>query len=423
MTVKLRPFIYTLVFVSFLSSAVTLLSVFPPPNDLKNNSMRDSTQIYLMSKAILDRSDPYRRISDLRGQFLSVEDKYQNHPSPYPLLLPIFVTPLSVLSIGAFSVVWAIIYVLILFFSICGLLKTFLSRSSPWGLGFLVTCLLLPSTPVSLGMKFGQVDPLLLFLFSSALARNEKRQFFASSIYLAMIACIKTLGAPFVISKLLSKEYRLGISLTLLVSTLLTLICIGHEGILDYVSRVTTEVVRYYLSFPQNLSLVSLANKLAVGVSLVDSNGQILPYVIQPAIAEKVFCLSLWALPILFTLACILLRNKENLAIVLFPFCIFCSPVLWSFYFILFIPLFLREILSNVSARWRSFALITFILVFYADLNTLAFSYSTHPSDVPFVPSNGSIVASMAPVFILMLFSVSVLVRDILNGSAEHPSV
>lgn len=358
------------------------------------SNLRDSSQLYFLGKSVRFEASPYQNISSLREMFLGVKDTYQQHPSPYPPLVAVITWPISFLDINTFGILFVLINLLALWGAISELSIIAFGKVLTIKARITLFSLLLVSVPVKLGMYFGQIDPILLFLFSKSVRLLlENSNYFISGGIWCFAVQIKTLGwitAIWISFK--NRQFFYGCVVSGIIGLSAVLSLIGLDETIFYLNSVSKNVASFYASNISNQSLISFIFKLLNPVYVKSLNGGFLPVI------DKVEINSSMILGIPFLLGALFLfisrKLKIEIGIILsILISLIVSPISWGFYHLNL--LLVLALIIRLKLNLPKWIYIGIIFLFVVDIPSVALS-SAH-----YLLSTGTEMIELSKIWVL----------------------
>lgn len=338
-----------------------------------SSNLRDSSQLYFLGKAISINISPYLHIATLREIIIGIKDSYQSHPSPYPPLIAVCSWFFSFLSIESFGYIFLAGNLLFLWGAISELSLITFGRIVSLRARITIFSLLQYSIPVKLGIYFGQIDPLLLFLFSKStrhLLQNTKS--ISSGIFWCFAVQLKTLGwltALFLSIK--ETRFLFGCLISGSIGILIIVNVLGIPEIINYLSTVTKVVADSYGTNISNQSLLSFIIKLQSPVYVKSVMDSFIPVISASNIDARLIAIIPILFGGLFLIFCRNVSREVGIAISLL-ISLIVSPISWGFYH-LHLMLVLAVITRDkiILPVW---AYIGILILFLFDIPSLSLS-------------------------------------------------
>jgi hypothetical protein len=336
-----------------------LLLAFP-----ENFKERDILQIYLMAKGLVSGLNPYLPLNVLAEKFIG-SFPYYPHPSPYPPINAILITPLLALGIRNIVIVWYIFELLCLAAIACLLIILWKGRLGG-AEAIILFFIMLAWYPVIADLTVGQLSILLTLLLLAALLALQRNHRVLAGVFIGFTVAIKMITWPLIIYLILKKDWRTAITsiLTTLGLNLVALLIMGFRPILDYYLHVTNQVLKVYQNFWANYSMFSIGYRLFEGTdsAIFIDNFHAPALVNLPSLAPWVsigFMAS-------FTVVCLVWAIRSNRIetsfAILVCLIVAISPLVWSHYFVMLI--ISMVVMYRILVRHSLPAMQTLIFVF-----------------------------------------------------------
>lgn len=376
----------------------------------KASGLRDSSQLYFLGKAISTHVSPYLPISTLREMFLGIKDSYQSHPSPYPPLIAVCSWVFTFLSIKQFGYIFLIGNLLFLWGAVSELSLLAFGRIISLKARISIFSLLQFSAPIKLGIYFGQIDPLLLFLFSKSIRHllKDSRSIFSGIIW-TFVVQLKTLGWLTAIwLSMKDLKFLVGCVISSLIGGLLILNVLGLKEIMNYLSFVTVAVANSYGTYISNQSLLSFIIKLQNPLFVKSDMGSFVPVITEASFDPNLIAI----IPLLaggvFLTFCRNFPREVGIAISLLVSLI-VSPISWGFYHI-HLLLVLAVLTRNkiILPTWSYIGLSILLLFDIPDISLSLAHLMLSPGDEIIELSKAWVIFANIPLLFLITLSLTI---------------
>jgi hypothetical protein len=216
---------------------------------------KDFIQPYLMSRAILERINPYIPLPDLTWRYLRIEQSNPlPHATPYTPIAGLLCAPLGLLEYHTAALIWGAL-------EIACLASCILMVGRAWNLGLerrviLVLALLMAWPPVIEEIRWGQFGSILLLLATCALIALRQDRDLRAGLALGLMLALKLFAWPILLYLAMRRRWRVVATafVTTLATNLLAAIVLGWDVIADYYLRIGPEVTAFHRRNPLNIS-------------------------------------------------------------------------------------------------------------------------------------------------------------------------
>jgi alpha-1,2-mannosyltransferase len=225
---------------------------------------KDFMAYYLPGRALLAGGNVYDSLPVLANKYEPRVGHHFEHPSPYPPIALLLLSPLALLPYEHAVSVWSIFEFSCFAITCLLLLRHFGGRNAPTSV--IVTILLvIPWRPIFTDLYVGQMMMFLgLLLVLAWLSLRSGRDVLAGFL-LGLVLALKLYGWPIIIFLLLSKRFTPVITaiLVFIFANLLGAAVVGPQTAIEYYSVVAPGVRALYIDDPFNFSLSSTGFRLA----------------------------------------------------------------------------------------------------------------------------------------------------------------
>jgi hypothetical protein len=378
-TIGSKPLSVTKILLLVIAYCFSLLGVIITYQSLRNPYLKDVRQGYLIAQAMVHGVNPYLPLPELEKLWLP-EQTVTNlpHPTPHPFAVGWLCLPLVLLHYQQVAVVWIILQLSCLVFSIKLLLRVL---NSALGIRYALTIsfLLLGWRPLMLELWWSQLNLLLLLLFLLAWHALRRGKDNLGGALLGSLLLLKFAGWPIVLWLVLMRRWR-AVWLAGVVWVVAHLLAIGLHGwgiVFDYYFKVVPQVNAIYRARELNYSAWTIGQRLFTesGYYIVWSplwNSQLL--------AKTVTILAPLTLLILALRTALRVKHFDTAFALLMGIGIVLNPIAWLHYLLLALPalvLLLRRLHGLHWPRQITCVVISLIISlsltenFYLDLARL----------------------------------------------------
>ena len=399
-----------------LAAAGALAFQWPAMMNDESSALRDNTQLYLLGNAISLHLFPYLSIAHLREVILHIANTYQSHSSPYPPLIGLLMSLISWLSLAQFQAFFLTCNLVCLWGALSELSKIAFKRELTLKARIAIYSLLLFTIPIQLGIYFGQIDPILLFLFSRSLRIFlENKNSIISGILFSLAVQLKTLGWITALwISLRDKRFFIGCLLSACIGVGAILFWLGSDVLSFYLNHAAKEVALTYGNNISNQSILSFVTKIKFPVYVKEVPGKYLP-VVQTSLEADAF-IEQWLLliPILFGFLFLITCKKKSFAVgtsLSLILSLLVSPISWGFYhlnLLLVLALLLRASISLPRWVYGGIAIL-FVIDIPSTVLSVVYALSARTDQIIELSKGSVILASLPMFFLISVFFILAL--------------
>lgn len=368
----IKYFLFVVISMGIIYDASRIIYYLNPQNIYHKDFLQD----YLMSKAVINGVNPYLSSVELAKRLLGINTTINLHPSPHTPFIPFVVLPLSIINYKLSIVLWLILEISVLIFSVFYLFKKSKISYSFYQL-LLIFSLFFLWYPVQDEFILGQFTliQLLMLLFARRLLLNKN--YYTAGILIGLAVLIKPFLWPMVLLFLIWKNWRaLFASIaTLLTGFTISFIAIGTNKIIPYFFKILPSINYLYKDLFTNISLFSLGTKFFLASFYNfrwDANGYLKSTILPLYYLPDLGTIINFILPILVLLIAFLyLKNTKNHDMgfgLMICVSILISPVSWYTYLsLLIIPAFqlLEWLFLHKFPKFETRFLVLLALLFF----------------------------------------------------------
>ncbi len=318
--------------ICLLWGAATVLRIMPP-----KNASFDFIQEWASTRNHFADQPIYASLNETIPKYLGRQWRAQTvDVNAHPPASVFILLPLAPLEYRTAHAAWNGISLIAMLVSL-GLLIGRFGLGLPAWTFFPILALILTSNSFTQQMIQGQLNLLLLLLFTLAWIMHRGNRSFQSGLWMGLAAAVKLFPAFMGLYYLMRRDWRavagMAVSFTLLNG--LAAGVLGVQTYRDYFGRVVPEVRDGFLDFWPNASISGFWSKL-----LDAPNGHVIPVAYFPALAAALTWLSVLAVTGLAAWKCWRARTEAERDVA-FAVCMVAmmlvSPITWDHYFMLLV--------------------------------------------------------------------------------------
>jgi alpha-1,2-mannosyltransferase len=326
--------------VAVLAIALGLLNLKVPLGVLQPEYVytKDFLQEYTMSRAMVDRIDPYLPTDVLAARYSDhVPKTTLSHPTPHPPTLGILVLPLALLDYPTAAAVWFGLEIVCLLASVYLLARAVDARLSTWATLGIATALLI-WYPFWGELTWGQLQvPVLALLAGAWVALGSDRPALGGAL-VGLAILVKPVPLPLLLLFVLRRDWRalVGAGSVIFAGYLVAAGAAGLDTLGTYFTTVLPLVTRIYRASWGNISISSLGWRLFYGTGAGTTGQTIAPPLVKSTVAAQVASLALPGL--LLLVASWAVRKQRSLGVslgVMMGAGILLGPISWPHYLVL----------------------------------------------------------------------------------------
>lgn len=378
--------------------------------DLRIVVHKDFIQEWVMARALLTGTNPYKSVNALALRFLGTPSQFP-HPSPHPPSAILLFWPFGALDYAAAVSLWLGLSLALLALCVWLLGRCFGTPLHPLSVAAIVV-MLMAWYPFSQDLGWGQLNVFMLTLATGALLALGRRRPAVAGLLIGLALLLKIVYWPFALLFLVRREWR-AVRMTIIsvaAGYLVAGVILGPVTIFTYFRDVLPEVSALYQTSIDNVSIWTVGTRLFSGTGSPMHNEYTAPPLIAaPPLAAAVSVIL--PLMVMLVAAWVAQRMTFEGAFALFATAIvLVSPLTWEHYLALLVIPMAYSLRRLASARFPSgptnAALLVAVLLavppgYWVYLAGLAAGYRvTGPGIVlPFgvaLASLGSVVAMLA---------------------------
>jgi hypothetical protein len=333
---------------------------------------KDFIQEYLLAKAVLTGTEPYRPLPEMTAELLDYHPRRMiPHPATHPPPMAVFSLPLALLSYQQAAAVWLVLQSFFVAVSAYLLLRWWKVRPLP-GTVLAATLMAFVWPPLIDEMLTGQLNTLLLLLLLLAWQRLREGYSVAGGAWLGGALIVKLMAWPVVLFLLLCRSWRAVLASGVVVTAahLMAAAFMGWGSIINYYRNVAPTVPPMVRANVGNFSAWSVGWRLFEGIHC-----EILPSTVAPPLVYAPDVARVVSLILLLMLLAggvwIAGRSRsfDTAFGVLICVSVLINPVVWSHYLVMTaIPaaIAFRRLVRGNLPRWiYCFAFGCGVLLFF----------------------------------------------------------
>ncbi|HWQ33850.1 MAG TPA: glycosyltransferase family 87 protein [Blastocatellia bacterium] len=304
---------------------------------------KDFIQEYLLAKAVLTRTEPYRPLPEMAAALLNFPpDEMIPHPATHPPPMAVISLPLALLTYSQAAAVWFVLEIVFVGISCYLLLRWWGVLPLPVRVAT-ATMMAFVWSPLGDEVLVGQLNTLLLLLLLLAWLRLRNGKAAEGGAWLGGALIVKLMAWPIVLFLLLQKNWRAVITSGVVVVTghLAAILLMGWESVINYYLKVAPAVPPLVRANEGNFSIWSLGWRLFEGVHCDILYSSTAPPLIESPGAARVvsFLAPLVLLGVGFRLAS-RASHFDHAFSILVCVSVLANPIVWSHYLVIIaIPL------------------------------------------------------------------------------------
>ncbi|MFN7949146.1 MAG: glycosyltransferase family 87 protein [Blastocatellia bacterium] len=317
---------------------------------------KDFIQEYLLARAVLSRTEPYRPLPEMAAEMLGYRGRLVPHPATHPPPMAIITLPLGLLKYEYAATLWFVLEITLLAVSFHLLLQW--QAVSSWRVAAVLTLMSFTWSPLVDEVLVGQLNMLLLWLLLLAWLRLREGRELAGGVWLGGALIVKLMAWPIVLFLLLRRNWRalFAAGAVVISGHLIAIALMGWENVLNYYRHVAPTVPPLVRANEGNFSVWSLGWRLFEGTGC-----EILPSTTAPPLlnAPGVARIVSFVAPLLLLATGLWLARKARSFdagfAILTCVSVLMNPVVWSHYLVMTIipaAVVFRRLKAGGLPRW-----------------------------------------------------------------------
>jgi hypothetical protein len=302
---------------------------------------KDFMAYYLPARALFSGGNIYDPLPVLADKYEPRAGHHFEHPTPYPPIAIIALSPLSLLRYEYAVSIWSTLEFTSFVITGLLLLRHFGGRKAPTPV-ILTLLLVVPWRPIFTDLYVGQMMMFLgLLLILAWLSLRSDRKLVAGLLLGAVLA-LKFYGWPILVLLLLRKRFTtVAAALSVFVAAnLFGIAVVGLPTVIEYYSRISPAISSIYREDPFNFSLAGVGFRLG----------------------GSWFALVLTMFGLLASLALALRSSRDCAYIIMLTASIILAPIAWFHYLVTLVPA-LCFIAARTNIQKKELIVATLIIV------------------------------------------------------------
>lgn len=251
---------------------------------------KDFVQEYLLAKAVLSRTDPYRPLPELAARLVQPAPALVlQHATPHPPPVAVLSVPLALFTYEHAAMVWFLLEIAFTFVSIYLLLRC-LDEPPPLGRTIVLTLFALGWAPFREGLWLGQLNTLSLLLLVCAWLALRSNHAILGGSALGCVLALKLTGWPILLFLALGRWWRaVGAAVAVVIAfNVAAAAVMGFDTVMYYYLKVAPVVWPLYRTNIGNISAWAFGWRAFVSTSSIDPPAVLAPLIFWPALARFV---------------------------------------------------------------------------------------------------------------------------------------